>query len=204
MSLQGRLAGRSGWVSQALLLAAPLFFALAVSSQAQFAELTAEDTQKSDRITILKILKVGTLANQEVLDRYIKWHIAAMTQKKHFPELQALRANLRYRVLQPAGRADDPSVLRYLNGMILTDMRSLTSSDYHPYTRVNAALLIGELNEKEAPSSGRTPPVPWSSSLEAVLTLLIEVGQLEAVKAASLRGVDRHCRFGIRDEALKR
>lgn len=187
-----------------LTFAAILSTPFSLWGQKDYKELEAPEPSRKEITTVtLRICRDGTLSNREVLDKYVNSLLARMTQADQFDQLGDLRSTLRYRILQRAGLADDPSVANYLNQKLLVDLRQLTGPEFHPFTRVNATLLLGDLNEKEAPTSGREPAVPLEAGLRAVLELLIEEGQLEGIKAAALVGIDRHCRFGIPNEELR-
>lgn len=66
-------------------------------------------------------------------------------------------------------------------------------SVYHPSTRVNCMLIIGEMDEKM--SARNTPPVPYRECLKILVT---EVGQpkSDGTMVVALRGLERHVRLG--------
>ena len=185
-----------------LVCAVAAFACMAQPSQAfqqqqQFKQLNVQQPEKSDRLAFYKMVSSGIRSAQDALDRYFMATLAEFSDPAKQSELGDLRRQLKYNILQRAGRADDESVHKYLNQKVLDVMGPMTGKEYHPFVRVNAMLVIGDLNAKEIPLNGREKPVPSIKALATLLDNLEDVQQLEGVKAAALVGLDRHVSYGI-------
>ena len=65
----------------------------------------------------------------------------------------------------------------------------------HPSVRVNAMLLIGELNEKDWFVGGEIP-VPLSAAVPVLVVAIESPDQIDAVRVAAMAGLYRHVRLG--------
>ncbi|MHB8901771.1 MAG: hypothetical protein ACYC6Y_23700 [Thermoguttaceae bacterium] len=83
-------------------------------------------------------------------------------------------------------------VLRFMT--ICTDPRTYANLDLPPTTRLNAILMIGELNEIEA-GPGAKPPKPLAKALPILLNRATDAQQIDAVRVGALIGIRRHCRL---------
>jgi len=158
---------------------------------------------KDDRIATRKCCDSGSLTNQAAVNRYLGNLLADLTDPREFPNAAKRRQELKYQLLRRAGLADDKSTSRYLQERLLEQLPQMLSTAYHPFARVNAALVLGDLNDVEAPSSGKEPPVPSAAAQRALLKELQVATQPDGVRAALLVGLDRACRFGVRDPDWK-
>jgi len=202
-------AARLRWVSLFALFVAAAGFsgwgATPAWAQKNYKILTPkEEPSKQDRINAMKCCSDGTLANKAAIDRYVESLLGSFTDPKQFAVAAEKRKELKYFFLQRAGRAEDKSVSKYLNAMMVERLPQLMSTEYHPFARVNAAIVLGDLNDIEAPSSGKEPPVPNEAALQALLKEYQDQNQVDGVRASIMLGIDRHCRFGIRDADLKK
>ena len=77
-------------------------------------------------------------------------------------------------------------------------MQKLAAGKYHPAVRVNAMLMIGELNRVEQ------PPTPLPEAL-AVMIAAVQSSKLsDAVRATAMVGIKRHVAAGIADEDVRK
>jgi hypothetical protein len=112
--------------------------------------------------------------------------------------LPELRKKLRLQLIL-AGRAPSQDVHDRLNAVTLEYMNAklANDSDIHPAVRVNAMLMIGELNAVESPPAHVPQPLP--EALPVLLKNINDPKQLDEVKAAAMVGVMRHATLGISD-----
>ena len=77
-------------------------------------------------------------------------------------------------------------------------LKILAEKNFHPATRYNAVLAIGDLNESEVTIEGAVhkPAVPHAGAL-ALLVEWVKKGPSDAARVAALRGLLRHCTLGI-------
>jgi hypothetical protein len=90
----------------------------------------------------------------------------------------------------------------HLNDLALEFMKAHAAENYHPAVRVNAMLMIGDLNRVEPIGGAAVAPLP-----EALTMLLdaVKSGKLpDAVRAAAMVGILRHAEVGIADENARR
>lgn len=144
----------------------------------------------------LTILRTAVLRGQQSLadnrDQfrlyYTGYLFPRMTQYSN-PEIDitAIRdeifSNLRFPNANEAAHAE-------LVNVCLQAARGLAEGDYHPATRYNAMLIIGELNSVEG--AVNVPPQPLSAALDVMLGTLRSAEQIDAVKVAALIGIQRH------------
>ncbi len=71
-------------------------------------------------------------------------------------------------------------------------------NSYHPAVRVNAMLMIGELNRVEQ------PPTPLPEALDVMIAAVQSPKLSDAVRATALVGIKRHVVAGISDEEVRK
>ncbi len=77
-------------------------------------------------------------------------------------------------------------------------MQKLAAGNYHPAVRVNAMLMIGDLNRVEQ------PPTPLPEALTVMIAAVQSSQVSDAVRATAMVGIKRHVAAGIpEDEARK-
>lgn len=88
------------------------------------------------------------------------------------------------------------------NGNMRTRMLTLTfntmsqvaSENFHPAARVNALLMIGQLDTARGQTTrGGSAPVPYANALPFLMDIVADDNSEEYLKIAALVGVERHC-----------
>jgi hypothetical protein len=137
-----------------------------------------------------------------VLDgHYGQIAFAEMTHVANLPRLTDARQLFRNRTMRNANMPD--AVRSHLNDLIFKQMGKVAhDKGYHPAVRVNAMLMIADLNSKEPTVSGGqlTPATPLATVLIARDGLLDSAGNTTldpAVRAVAMYGVQRHAEAGI-------
>ncbi|RIK78770.1 MAG: hypothetical protein DCC68_14520 [Planctomycetota bacterium] len=140
-------------------------------------------------------------AGRQIVDTYFsKIFFAEMTQVANITRLHEARHTVRRNYLR---RPNFPEALRtHINGLILTDMGRIAGDNgYHPAVRVNAMLMIADLNAQEAPlgaPASAAKPLPAALSQRGGLLDAAEDTTLHAgVRAMALYGVQRHADAGL-------
>lgn len=96
-------------------------------------------------------------------------------------------------------RSTLPDVRQYLLKITLAKMKEIETGNYHPASRVNAMLIIAELNTKETVQSGTpSPPEPYLDAFPVMVDALGDPQQLDAVKIAAMLGILRHVQWDSR------
>ncbi len=94
-------------------------------------------------------------------------------------------------------------VRQYLLKITLAKMKDIVTGNYHPAARVNAMLIVAELNTKETVQSGGSPapPEPYLEALPFLVDAYADPQQLDAVKVAAMLGILRHVQWDSRQRA---
>jgi len=112
--------------------------------------------------------------------------------RSKLPELRRKLCNN----LRTCGTGGRPSqVHEHLNAITLQYAKGMATGNFHPATRVNAMLMIGQLNAKEAPSIS-VPPDPLPAALPVLVAAVADEKQIDAVKVAAMVGIFRHAELG--------
>ncbi|QDV67127.1 hypothetical protein Poly24_08180 [Rosistilla carotiformis] len=116
---------------------------------------------------------------------------ASMTDPAEFANLQPRRAEV-MKDIYNAGRRGNTQVSRGLSIMSFQQCKAIAQGNYYPGARINAVLMIGELNDREPNSLEKKAPIP----MQAALPLLLEIAQdpkyNDGLKVAAIQGIQRH------------
>jgi hypothetical protein len=168
-----------------------------------YRELQADEELKKNRLKALNMLRKGQFAQEDggqpVFDEYYKkyalprWTLAAsQTNLTNFR--RELVAELKTAKSEP-GKAN-PIYVYLRDKLVLVYMRYLAlRPEFHPAVRVNAMLVIGELNESE-PAAPAALPKPLPAAVAVLIDAVENPNQLDAVKVAALEGLVRHAQLG--------
>jgi len=175
------------------------------AAAAPYRELPVDESLRSkSKFQVNRILLAGRFADdqeKEVFDEfYKKYALARWSIVKNRSDLPNFRKELRNNLRMCGTGGRPPEVHDHLNELTLKYMSGFAGGNFHPATRVNAMLMIGELNEKESSTSSE-PPVPLPAALmDHLLPTVLNTNQLDAVKVVALVGIARHGRLGAVDE----
>jgi hypothetical protein len=163
----------------------------------------AKEPKKDDLRIFTSALRSGQFSQEEqpIIESVTKYSIAEFTLPHNLSVLPKKRAELKTR-LKIASNAELPDAHKYLRVAVRTGMMRLCGPEYHPFVRVNAMLVLAELNEKEATTDNKEPPKGDVETLKFMIKAADDPKQLEAVKAAAMMGIDRQAR--LLAEAAKR
>jgi len=177
-----------------------------VAPQPPYDELPVDSTQQQKRGTVeSRIMPNGSFGagEQETFDAYFKRYILPRwSVVKTVTSLPEFRAEL-HRHFQRCNMPGRPKEIHeYLGDTVLTWMDGYARSrnrNFHPAVRVNAMLMIGELNAEEKGS--QSDPLP--KALPVMLASLSESDYIDAVKVAAMIGIARHAEADIADPAVR-
>lgn len=152
-----------------------------------------DEGQKKNRTEVtLRILRAPNFGpgQQEVFDTYYTDYVLARWSnwEDYAASLEGFRKEVRTDLLN----AKSGPIHDHLNSLVLDYMKVRATGHYHPATRFNAMLMIGELNGVEA----RKSPVPLPAALPVLVSALGDPQQIDAVKVGALVGVLRHLELG--------
>lgn len=177
----------------------------------EYAEMPVDESVKRTMPTstlndILSRGKFETPAERDLFDEYLtkyllpRWSRVKGPKKDDITNFPKERRDFRnYQAKQKRGVTE---VHDHLNELTLDFMKKLVVGDYHPAARVNAMLMIGELNRVE-PSGGQ-PAVPLPEALTILLKAADETRFPTGIRAAAMIGVLRHAKAGVQDEEAKK
>ena len=168
-------------------------------AQKQYAERPIDEDVKKNRFKVNRILLAGRFANpaeKKLLDSYYEDYALArwslIDNRHRLPEFRKELTNN----LRTCGTGGRPAEVHgSLNALALRYMGELAVGDFHPATRVNAMLMIGELNQRES-TSPAAPPAPLPTALPELVKAVEADDQVDTVKLAALVGIIRHGELG--------
>ena len=174
-----------------------------------FDQIAPDVKKRPLQIEVGKMLQYGKFdAGQSAKfdDYYTYFNLPQWTLSDSRSQLLDLRKKL-HDDLNKAGRPSNTEVHDRLNALSLEFMDALANNRdpaggggkrFHPAVRVNAMLMIAELNAVER--KGSTPPEPLPDALRTLMKNAGDPKQIEAVKVAALVGILRHLTLGAVSE----
>ncbi len=149
------------------------------------------------------------ISDAQVFEKYFtNYYFPRWTVSANLQDLTAYRKALRNQLIS---LKDKNVVHEALVKQSLESLTKIVKGNYHPASRVNAMLAIGELNAKDV--SGSESPTPSPEALAILLATIGDKDQLDAVKVAAWVGLARHAALPfekaeakkqVLDAALKR
>lgn len=145
-------------------------------------------------------------AGKDLIRKGIRYRLALMTLKANRDQIGTFREDLTVRELQSAGRllrkADETTEFRRLVMQEVVDQcRELLQNNL--YVRIQAALILGELNLTEAdPKKGLTT-VGFGPAIDPLVDVILDPNQPESVKIVAVNGIYRQLRTSQPEAKLK-
>jgi hypothetical protein len=165
-----------------------------------YKKLDVDDSHKKSQSLVGQVLTQGNFGgdnSQQAFDDYFnKYFLPQWTLPKGSTELPKERSKLRS--LLGKKTTGGSAVHDHLNELVLEFMKELVAGEYSPAVRINAMLMIGELNREEQ------PPAPLPDALTYLITAAEDTKLPTAIRAAALVGILRHAEAGVQDEDLRR
>jgi len=175
-------------------------------------ELTAQDKPKAeseckdlinpDDLIILrtsaqkfrKAMNKGNLSQADinVIKEFARIQVLQMSLEEKRKSLPDIRKTVKQNFLRPSQAATE-----LLLAEITRQCKKLLNCPLP--VRLNAVLLIGELNQTQANLAKRLPAVPYEGKTEVLLSVIKDPKQHQAVKIAAVNGLYRVCK----DSSLK-
>lgn len=162
----------------------------------------------SERTRILAILREGQLPpeDQALWDSYWLYRVAEFTWPESLPNLPKLRDTLKKQELLTSGGAPSPQLHAALVELLRERFYGLaTRPEYHPTVRLNAMLVVGDLNETEPNVQGQGA-VPLPRALQDLFRAVNnsdndELQQPDFIRVAAMVGLLRHAQLNVADQA---
>ncbi len=148
----------------------------------------------------------GFGASQEDIDKFLKQYyfpLMTSTAAEDLGNLSKARGDLFKSIAQAA----NPASQQYLIDMTFNVARVLARGNYHPASRYNAVLMLGDLDQQLGTPTA--PPVPHAKATLELLELVEQeefnkIPVPESVKLGALLGLERHTRYGINPQLSER
>lgn len=167
-------------------------------------QLSVDEKLKNNGLAATKICraeKFETKADQEMLEEYMtRFLLPTWSHLENLRVLPDLRGKLRNQYFKPAKSAE---VHDFLSAVVLKflDKKLARDPDLHPAARINAAVMIGELNAAE-PDRPSDAADPYPEALPVLLAIVTDGEQPDFVKTAAMAGVIRQVR-GLSDSGVR-
>ena len=159
-------------------------------------QVPPDETLAKNRVRVLQMLITGfnTAADRTLYENYYKrYELKRWTMVENRADLAGYRRQLQIDFRNAAKKKE---VHQALSTLVLNFMTKLAADyspkDFHPSSRVNAILMIGELNDREGPGN----PTPKVAALRVLTKAVNDPNQLDAVRAAAMVGIFRHGKLG--------
>ena len=159
--------------------------------------LPYQESLKRDAGEMFKILSAGEIekGKEALFDKFVReYSIGRWTQPANQASLPTFRKDLRNQLATTFQKG--PKVHAQLNRVLLEQMSKLATGNYAPVVRVNATLMLGDLNSQESPTKPASI-VPLAAAMEPLAKLFSDENQLESVRVAALEGLRRQAETGI-------
>ena len=176
--------------------------------QADGKEVAIKAPTSKDRAKINAIERAGKAATAEeekLISDHFRYRIAELTWKENIPALPGKRKDVK-KDLGTLGRAPASDLHVRFNKMLLDEMQKVAADKRYPRAvRVNAVLMIGELDQREP--SGLNAGVPLPDAEPILSGILKDESMHDVLRIEALVGLMRHAKAGMQasanDELLK-
>lgn len=159
----------------------------------KFDKLPFDGALKRESATITKTLAEGEVekGKEGPFDTYFqKYSLGRWTQPENLASLPVYRKELRSQLTTTFNKGSNKAHTR-LNSLLLDQLDKIAKGNFAPAVRVNAMLMLGDLNSQESAKPGAAP-IPLPAALVPITRAISDDKQLESVKVAALEGLRRH------------
>ncbi|TWU11476.1 hypothetical protein CA54_02830 [Symmachiella macrocystis] len=163
----------------------------------------ATDNARRDFLSVFNRGNFESAEDRENFDKYVQWRLSQFTLRKYLTanaQQQQIGA-MRSKWLRDVDRARkaSPTIFQAYVDTLVRETPKLFK--YHMVARLNAAVLLAELNE--TPEENNKPAVPLLAVTEPLLDFLGQENQLGVVRVPAVRGLARVIRDGQPPEKLR-
>ncbi len=143
-----------------------------------------------------KILRAGELrseADRQLVREGAMWRVRRMSLKKHRDDLPRRRDDILGDILGKLPDAPNQAK-ELLLATVTQTARELLDGNFH--VRLNAVILLGQLNQDPGNPTKGIPPTPYAPAGEVLLEVLESPDQPVAVKIQAVKGLKRMLLYG--------
>lgn len=168
----------------------------------RYKELREVTEPSTAKLKLPPMLNSGTITDQALFDAFFQFKVAELTLKESGGNLPELRKKLK----QTLQMAKEPARSQAI-AKILPALRALIADpQYSPAARLNAVLILGDLNKTEPDFSGKGA-IPLAETQADLLKLIDNDGPTDSVndalRAAALIGLERHADGPMSDDGKR-
>jgi hypothetical protein len=154
---------------------------------------TALSREKSKIGAMLRDGKFATSQAKDDFDNFYKNYFLARWSLQ--TDVRNLALHYRQELSNNFKAAKTGAVHDHLHELVLDFMKMLIDRDFHPAVKVNAMLMIGELNSVE--QIGRDAAVPSPEALTVLIAAVENAKLPDGLRAAAMVGILRHASAGV-------
>ena len=168
----------------------------------EYKELPFDDSRDGPKKNVSKVTPILTAGKfgdgeKEIFDDYYQnYALPRWSLVKDIADLPKERKELRNQLAKRS--VGGSAVHDRLNELVLESMKTLATGDFHPAVRVNAMLMIGELNRVEAVGSEKAVPLP--EALKVLVAVAENTKLLDWLRVEAMVGILRHASAGVQDD----
>jgi hypothetical protein len=156
--------------------------------QPDFAERQKRQRAEQAYVRVMRGLSAFDSQGETDVRTWIEGFIVpAMTNPDHYAEIGEYRRDL----MKNVAAAKSQDLHDFTVNLLFNAMRPLVEGNFPPPTRVNAMLLIAELNQNEM-GSGVEMFTPHPMTLAYLRQQFSDPNQIDGVRVAALAGIHRH------------
>jgi len=177
----------------------------------------AAERDRKLRSDVLKILRAGDISGDEQFGEEEQKRLQAYYWGLSLPrwtlpefrselagnpeQLEETTRGLRVELQNELRNCKNEAAFDFVTSLVLKSMENLArpypagERSFHPATRINAMLAIGELGANPPAGFGDVPP-PLPDALPILLKHLQDPEQIDGVRVAALVGINRHAELG--------
>ena len=160
------------------------------------------------RKQVSAIARQGTIkeGDKPTVEQYYSMFAEKFTLPAAEVELPSERDSLK-REIRVWGNAPDKAGLKFVNTVLLTSMQEVAfdqEKKFNIAARINAMLVISDLNEVETSVFGTGPSTPMAEAAKVLHQAVVEPDMADAVKVAAMIGLLRHAQSGMTDKQLEK
>jgi hypothetical protein len=148
------------------------------------------------------MLKSGEVREPKDFDRYFELSLELFSVPTNLSRVHLTRFLIK-KDLNAAGNAERQEAHDRANNYLLSKLPEMATNGKEIVTRVNAMLLLADLDAQELKLGGAGLATPLPAALPLLIEAYRTADQSDAVKVAALVGVLRHAESGIADNEVR-
>ena len=188
--------------------AAPKVVSPEAAAESQLRQLEQAHGKLRAKVNVNTIARQGTIkeGDRPTVEQYYSMFAEKFGMPAAEVKLPKERDTLR-KEIRVWGNAPDKTGLKFVNTVLLTSMQDVAfdaEKKFTPTARINAMLVINDLNEVETSVLGAGTPTPMPEAARVLHQAIAEPDLPDAVKITAMIGLLRHAELGMTDKQLEK